>query len=342
LSVRNHVKGRQYEADFIHIGGYGCAFGVRHHAGDPCMPRWNDNPGSDALSAAATSATSATDDGDLPGWNGGQCGYSVPDASASAPASAASSGALRRTRLSLNEGRRFGVAPFRFIERRGESFRRSHLCCRNGEYFSSLSRNHHGEKKVRRFTLLVAAAATIASCAHNPPPSAGPALDMSSPLYGPNFLHFAASANLWEIQSSRLALQVSANPAIRGFAEMILADHTQLAGVMAAAGKEAGVLPQPPEALMPVDQAKMDQLRGTPAVSFDAAYRNMQVSAHQQAIQLFENYATAGDNAVLRAMASQAIPMLQRHLAAAEALPVAPAAPFPSPPLPARTRGERG
>ena len=93
------MKGRQYEADFIHIGGYGCAFGVRYHARDPRLPRWNNNPGSDALSAAATSTAAAADDGDLPGWNGGQCGYSVPDASASASASAAPSGAVGRTRL---------------------------------------------------------------------------------------------------------------------------------------------------------------------------------------------------------------------------------------------------
>jgi len=60
------VKGRKYEADFIHVGGYGCAFGVRDHASDPCMPRWEHNPGSDALSAAASTTAAAAHDGDLP------------------------------------------------------------------------------------------------------------------------------------------------------------------------------------------------------------------------------------------------------------------------------------
>jgi len=165
---------------------------------------------------------------------------------------------------------------------------------------------------------------------------------MSSPLYGPNFLHIATSSNLWEVQSSRLALQVSADPAVRSFAEMIVADHTLLAGQMAAAGKAAGALPPPPEALMPVDQAKIDQLRATPAASFDAAYRDMQIAAHQQAITLFQTYAAQGDNPILRSMASRAIPMLQKHLAAAQALPIAPAAPLSSPPPPTVTHGERG
>jgi putative membrane protein len=168
------------------------------------------------------------------------------------------------------------------------------------------------------------------------------ALDMSSPLYGPNFLHFATSANLWEIQSSRLALQVSANPAVRSFAEAIIADHTLLAGQMAAAAKAADIGPPPPEALMPMDQAKIDQLRAAPATSFDASYRDLQVAAHQQAISLFQNYAAQGDNSILRTMAARALPMLQKHLTEAEALPVQSITPPTYPAPPATTRGERG
>lgn len=199
---------------------------------------------------------------------------------------------------------------------------------------------------MRKFVVLVAATVALSGCARIPflsstLPAPEPILDMSSPLYGPNFLHIATSSNLWEIQSSRLALQVSANPGIRSFAEMIIADHTQFAGIMAAADKAADLGPPPPEALMPFDQAKIDQLRATPVGSFDVAYRNMQIAAHQQAIQLFQTYAASGDNSVIRAMAAQAIPMLERHLAAAEALQVAPsAAPLPLPP--ASPRGERG
>ena len=94
------MKGREYEADFIHVGGYGCAFGVRHHAGHPRMPRWNDDSGSDALSAAAASAAATAHAGNLPGWNGRERRHSVPDTSASsATAAAATAGEIRRTRL---------------------------------------------------------------------------------------------------------------------------------------------------------------------------------------------------------------------------------------------------
>ena len=199
---------------------------------------------------------------------------------------------------------------------------------------------------MRKIAVVLAATAALAGCAQNPfrtPAAPVSNFDLSSPLYGPNFLHIATSSNLWEVQSSRLALQVSGNPAVRTFAEMIIADHTLLAGNMAAAGKAAGTLPPPPEALMPFDQARIDQLRATPAMSFDGTYREMQIAAHQQAISLFQIYAAQGDNPVLRSMASQTLPMLQKHLAAAEALPVSaltPAAVAP-PPL-TTTRGERG
>ena len=99
MSVRNHVKGRDYEADFIHVGGYGCALGVRDHAGDPCLPRWNDDPGSDALSAAAAAAATTANDSDLPGWYGRERRDSVPDASAAATTAAATAGEVGRTRL---------------------------------------------------------------------------------------------------------------------------------------------------------------------------------------------------------------------------------------------------
>ena len=100
MSVRNHVKGREYEADFIHVGGYGCAFGVRVHASHPCMPRWDHDSGSDAMSAAAASAAAAAHHGDVPGWNGRERRHSVPDAAAStATAAASAAGEIRRTRL---------------------------------------------------------------------------------------------------------------------------------------------------------------------------------------------------------------------------------------------------
>ena len=65
----------------------------------------------------------------------------------------------------------------------------------------------------------------------------------------------------------------------------------------------------------------IDQLRASgTGPSFDMTYQQQQIMAHQQAIQLMQNYAASGDVPALQAVASSAIPVMQRHLAAAQAL----------------------
>lgn len=194
-----------------------------------------------------------------------------------------------------------------------------------------------------RITLLLGAAALVAAggCTRKEPVVApvapvvvAPAVDVTSPLYGPMFLQLAASANLWEIRSSAVAHQLATSPAVHSFASMIEADHGPAAAHLAAAAQAAGLAP-PPQAMMPEDQQMLAQLQATPRAGFDLAYRDMQVAAHQKAVSLFQNYAASGDNATLRATAAQMLPKLQHHLALAQSLAVA------GPP-PATRPGERG
>ena len=197
---------------------------------------------------------------------------------------------------------------------------------------------------MRRIALLFTAGAAIAvaGCQTNEPAIAPVApvepvatVDVNSPLYAPMFLQMAASSNMWEIQSSQLAHQVAHSPALHPFATMIINDHQMLGQQLMAAAQQAGVA-MPPMAMMPEEQAMLEQLRNTPRGPFDVAYRDMQIQAHQKAIALFQNYAASGDNATLRSAAAQAVPKLQQHLAMAQSLAVSPAPPPMSRP------GERG
>jgi putative membrane protein len=84
----------------------------------------------------------------------------------------------------------------------------------------------------------------------------------------------------------------------------------------------------------------LDQLRAAGSgPSFDMAFQQVQVSAHQQALQLHQNYAAQGDNPALRAVAGQIVPIFHMHLQQAQALTVAPP---PPPPPPVKRSGERG
>ena len=195
---------------------------------------------------------------------------------------------------------------------------------------------------MHKLILALGACTLAAGCAGNQaaapvdPAPVVPPVDVNSPLYAPMFLQMATSSNLWEIQSSQLAMQRSSSAAVRNFAQMIITDHQMLGQQMMAAAQSAGLTP-PPQVMMPEEQQMLAQLQATPAgPSFDMAYRDMQVAAHQKAIQLFQSYASSGDNPTLRATASQALPRLQQHMAMAQSLVVS--APPPPQPLP----GERG
>ena len=197
----------------------------------------------------------------------------------------------------------------------------------------------------RKLAILLGGAMVLAACATNPPPPPpappAPMVDPNNPLFAPGFLSQAGSANQWEIASSQLALQASQNAAVRNYANLLISDHTRLGAQVTAAAQSAGVM-MPPPALLPAQQAALDQLRaaGT-GPTFDMAYRQAQIDAHNQAIQLMQNYASSGDVPALRTAAAQAIPMMQMHLQQAQMLNVAPPPPPMAAPMPVHA-GERG
>ncbi|HVE00322.1 MAG TPA: DUF4142 domain-containing protein [Sphingomicrobium sp.] len=197
---------------------------------------------------------------------------------------------------------------------------------------------------MRKLAIMLGGAILLAGCQPAPPPAPPPPppVDMNNLLAAPGFLAHATSANLFEIQSSQLALQASSNPQVRNYANLIISDHTRLGQAVGAAAQSAGLVPPPP-GLLPDEQAALGQLAaaGT-GPNFDMAYRQAQITAHQQAIGLMQNYAASGDVPALRTAAQQAIPMMQMHLQQAQLLNVAPPPP-PPPPMPAPgERGERG
>ena len=195
---------------------------------------------------------------------------------------------------------------------------------------------------MRKLAILLGGALALAACSTNPPAT----VDITNPLFAPGFVAKATSANTFEIQSAQLALQASQNPGVRNFANMLITDHTMMAQQMAAAAAAAH-LPPPAPAMLPPEQQMLDQLRASgTGYAFDQAFQQDQIQAHQQGIALMQNYAASGDRAPLRALASQAIPVMQRHLAMAQSLqlmaPLPPAPPPPPPPPPPGRAGERG
>ena len=131
------------------------------------------------------------------------------------------------------------------------------------------------------------------------------------------FVPMATSSNLFEIESSRLALDRARNPEVRRFARQMIRDHNTATRRMAAVVASTG-MPMPPPAMTPKHQAMLASVQG--AADFDAAYMGAQVMAHQESVALFTAYGSNGDVPQLAAFARQTLPNLQMHLDHAQAV----------------------
>jgi len=196
---------------------------------------------------------------------------------------------------------------------------------------------------MKKLAILFGGAALLAACSHTapPPPAPAVAVDPNNPLFAPGYMAMAGSSDQFEIQSGQLALQMSQNAAVRNIANMMIADHTRSTQMVVAAAQTAGLTPPPP-AILPQHQALLDQERASGSgPAFDMAFQQIQIQAHQQALQLHQNYAASGDVPALRTTAGQIVPVVQMHLNALQSLNVTPPPP-PPPPPPVRRSGERG
>jgi putative membrane protein len=132
------------------------------------------------------------------------------------------------------------------------------------------------------------------------------------------YVQMAAASDLFEIQSSQLALTKGQNPEVRSFAQMLIDHHTATTQQLTAAATAAGTTPNP--MLMPMQAEMISQLQGANGAEFDRLYLRQQVPAHEMALALHQNYARDGDTPGLRTVASAAVPIIRQHLDRARTL----------------------
>jgi putative membrane protein len=124
------------------------------------------------------------------------------------------------------------------------------------------------------------------------------------------YVSTAASLDLYEIQSSEMALTRARSVGLREFAEMMLRAHRGTSAQLSMAGRRLNLLPA--ASLMPREQGMIDELAA--ASDFDATYRRQQIAAHNAALTLHSTYAARGASPTLRPVAANAVPILRRHL----------------------------
>lgn len=133
-----------------------------------------------------------------------------------------------------------------------------------------------------------------------------------------DFIKEAATSDMLEVDAAKIAQQ-KGNADEKQFARQMVTDHTktssELKGIVSADMKSAL-----PTALDDSSQKKLDKLRDTKPQDFAAQYDPMQVSAHNDAVSLFERYAKGGEDPKLKDWAAKTLPTLQHHLEMAQTL----------------------
>jgi predicted outer membrane protein len=131
------------------------------------------------------------------------------------------------------------------------------------------------------------------------------------------FAEKATVSNMFEIESSKVALEKATGEEAKAFAQHMIDDHTKAGEEMKAAADAQGNITLP-AALDAEHQGKVDQLKGLSGEQFDSEYLSMQLAAHQDAVALFDGYSKDGAEGELKTFAQKTLPTLQSHLADVE------------------------
>jgi putative membrane protein len=134
-----------------------------------------------------------------------------------------------------------------------------------------------------------------------------------------DFVKEVAISDMFELQSNKLA-QERGNAAEKTFATMMIKDHTKTSDELKALVKGGDVKAELPAALDSSHQSKLDKLNGYNGKDFSSEFDSQQLSAHKDAVSLFERYAKGGDNPKLKDWAGKTLPALKHHLEMAQGL----------------------
>jgi putative membrane protein len=133
-----------------------------------------------------------------------------------------------------------------------------------------------------------------------------------------DFVKEAAMSDMTEIAAAKVG-QERGNAQEKTFASHMIIDHTKTSDElksMAPADAKAVI----PTALDSSSQSKIDKLRNAKPDSFSSDFDSMQVSAHKDAVSLFERFAKGGEDPKLKEWAGKTLPALKHHLEMAQDL----------------------
>lgn len=139
-----------------------------------------------------------------------------------------------------------------------------------------------------------------------------PVLAQNASSNDQKFVDMAAQTDMMEAHLGQMAADQALSQSVKDFAQMLVTDHTsdyqQLETVAAKAG---ATVPKGLDATHNKMIAPFDNLKGA---AFDRRFSQAMVSGHEKAVTEYKKQAAEASNADIKAYATQALPVLQRHL----------------------------
>ena len=126
------------------------------------------------------------------------------------------------------------------------------------------------------------------------------------------YVQNAAASDMFEIETSKLALNQATSPALKTYAKMMIDEHTKSSNELKPAAQAAGI---PVPATLPAEmQGKLDALRGLSGANFDKRYLADQRAGHQDPLAKVNGYLAAAPAGPLKDHASKVTCVVQKHL----------------------------
>jgi putative membrane protein len=133
-----------------------------------------------------------------------------------------------------------------------------------------------------------------------------------------DFMGKAAQGSMMEIAVGKLAATRAQDPAVRSFAQRLVADHSRASdGLKALADAKQLTLP---DAVTAEDQVTLGKLEGLNGAEFDQSLADLMVKDHVTDIKDFQKEIKSGHDADVKAFAEQTLPTLRHHLTMANQL----------------------
>jgi putative membrane protein len=149
--------------------------------------------------------------------------------------------------------------------------------------------------------------------------SAAMAADAESTPPAPSvFVKKAALDGMTEVEAGKVALTKSQDPAIRSFAERMVADHGKANKELTSIAERKGL--NPPKQLDADHKQMLETLKGKTGKDFDQAYAEHMNMDHSKAVALFESASESSDPELAQ-FAKKTLPTLKEHKALAQKLP---------------------